>query len=198
MPDLFEQEVHDAGGRSLMRLPAGVKGAAVFGGPRDCYRYELERVWDETLPTMLIVGMNPSMAGPNRDDPTSAKATRIARRFGFGRVYLGNVHGYRVTDQTRLLEVADPVGPQNDTHLLFMAARSEAIVMAYGTPKLEALCLRGPRVARMLMAHGHELTVLQLSKDGVPMHPRFLPEDLSPRPWGGPDQPVHAKPGTAA
>lgn len=156
---------------------------AVFGGPRDCYRYSLARDWDRALPAVLFVMMNPSTADAFADDATIAKVTKFARRWGFGRLLIGNVHAYRCTDQARLVETPDPIGPDNDGHLLAMAAEASRIVMAYGTPKIVALRARGPAVARMLIAAGHKLHALRVSVAGVPWHPLCLPDDTEPHPW---------------
>ena len=183
MPDLFaEPDRHHAGDR-LLPLPAGVRGSAVFGGPRDCYRYRLSREWDATGQTALFVMMNPSTADPLRDDATVAKVTKLARRWGFRRLLVGNIHAYRCTDQGRLAETPDPVGPENGAHLLAMAGEAALVVMAYGTPKIPALRRRGPQVAGALIAAGHALTALRVSKDGVPWHPLYLPDATVPAPW---------------
>jgi hypothetical protein len=160
-----------------------VRGSAIFGGAGDCYRYRLGREWDADLPAALFVMMNPSTASAFVDDNTIAKATRFARRWGFGRLLIGNVHAYRCTDQARLAETADPIGPENDAHLQAMAAEASLIVMAYGRPKIAALRRRGPAVARMLVSAGHWLHVLRVSKAGVPHHPLYLPEATEPMPW---------------
>ena len=34
------------------------------------YRYVLSRNWDETKPTVLFIGLNPSIADESEDDPT--------------------------------------------------------------------------------------------------------------------------------
>lgn len=185
MSDLFGSAAHHAGDRTLA-LSAGSQGTAVFGGPGDCYRYSLARDWDRSLPAALFVMMNPSTASAFADDATIAKVTKFARRWGFGRLLIGNVYAYRCTDQTRLVETPDPVGPDNDGHLLAMADEASLIVMAYGTPKIVTLRARGPAVARMLLAAGHKLNALRLSNRGVPWHPLYLPDDTEPTPWGPP------------
>ena len=155
----------------------------MFGGPGNCYRYSLARDWDGALPAVMFVMMNPSTADAFADDATIAKVTKFARRWGFGRLLIGNVHAYRCTDQARLAETLDPVGPDNDGHLLAMAAEASLIVMAYGTPKIVALRARGPKVAWMLMAAGHKLYALRVSAAGVPWHPLYLPDDTRPEAW---------------
>ena len=181
--DLFPATGHDPGGRRLLRLPPGTASSAVFGGPRDCYRYQLLRRWGPG-PAVLFVMMNPSTAGTAFDDPSVAKCGRFARAWGCDALFVGNAFAYRATDQRRLAEVADPVGPENDHHLIGMAASARLVVVAYGTPQLPQLRARGPAVARLLAGVGIALHVLRLSpKGGIPMHPLYLPETLTPQPW---------------
>jgi hypothetical protein len=180
--ELFPATQHDPGGR-LLPLPPDAEGWAVFGGPADCYRYRLGRRWDPGRPFVLFVGMNLSTANLRFDDPTVAKLGRMARQWGYGGLLVGNVHAYRCTDQARLAETDDPCGPENDAHLLAMVAEATLIVMAYGTPKIPKLQKRGPQVARMLAEAGHMLHALRLSKDGVPVHPLYLPDRTEPALW---------------
>lgn len=97
-----------------------------------------------------------------------------------------NAHAYRATDQTRLLEVDDPIGPENDGYLLERADQADMILMAYGTPKYRRLQARGPALARMLLKAGHKLHALRLSKGGVPWHPLYIPDAVDPFQWDGP------------
>lgn len=183
--DLFGEAKHHAGDR-VLSLAAGTQGSAVFGGVGDCYRYRLGRTWDAMLPAALFVMMNPSTASAYVDDATIAKVTKFARRWGFGGLLIGNVHAYRCTDQARLVETPDPAGPENEAHLLAMASDAALIVMAYGNPKVAALRQRGPAVARMLVAAGHQLHTLRVSAAGVPWHPLYLPDGTQPTPWSPP------------
>jgi hypothetical protein len=75
---------HCPGGKVLLPLPIWIRGSAIFGGPNQEYRYELSRTWNESLPTILFVMMNPSTASPEFDDPTVAMDRRYAEDWGFG------------------------------------------------------------------------------------------------------------------
>jgi hypothetical protein len=92
---------------------------------------------------------------------------------------VGNVHAYRATDKRRLLEVDDPVGPENDRMILKMAAEAKAIVLAYGQPP-KALRTRGSEVVALLRHHPG-LCHLRLAQDGTPVHPLYLPSTLRPK-----------------
>jgi hypothetical protein len=112
---------HDPGGKVRLAIPPDVKSSAVWGGPNKCYRYQLRRRWDETKPLAMFIMMNPSMADETWDDRSVAKCGRFARTWGYGGIYVGNAFAYRATDQNRLVEVADPIGPDNDAHIIEMA-----------------------------------------------------------------------------
>ncbi|EHH66914.1 DUF1643 domain-containing protein [Gluconobacter morbifer] len=173
---------HHVGDSRPLKLSEDVTSTAVYGGPDDCYRYTLLRVWDKSRPLIMWLMMNPSVATEFGDDRTVAKCQRYARAWGYGGMYVGNSFAYRCTDQKRLLEVPDPVGPDNDAHLLDMAKHASLVVLAYGVPQAKSLRNRGTEVARMLARHGVEVTALRISKNGRPVHPLYLPSALTPQP----------------
>ncbi len=174
-----EKAMHDPGGKVRLTLTHDVVSWAEFGGENNEYRYALRRVWDASLGSVLFVMMNPSTADPFVDDPTVAKCQRYARAWGYGTLWVGNTFAYRATNQKHLMQVADPVGPQNDEWLLKMAAQAGIIVLAYGKPH-KNLCQRGRDVAALLRGAGHELHVLKLCNDGTPSHPLYLKGTLRP------------------
>jgi hypothetical protein len=94
------------------------------------------------------------------------------------------IFAYRATDQGRSAEVEDPIGPDNDKHLLRMAADSTKVIFAYGQPKHRHLRDRGLEVVKLLSVRASiRLHVLRLSKNGTPCHPLYLPETLRPVVW---------------
>ncbi|WP_035357836.1 DUF1643 domain-containing protein [Edaphobacter aggregans] len=174
---------HDVGGKRMLPVPIWVRSSAVFGGQNHEYRYVLIREWDTSLPSVMFIMMNPSTADPSYDDPTVAKCRRYGENWGYGTLLVGNTFSYRATDQSRLMTVSDPVGPDNDAHLLEMASRASLVVFAYGKPH-RSLQSRGPAVARLLSDGGKRpLYTLKLCGDGTPMHPLYLRGDLKPRLW---------------
>ena len=175
---------HDPGGKVRLPLLNGTTGTAVFGGASKEYRYQLTRTWDVKKPRAMFVMMNPSTADPLVDDPTVAKCGRFARTWQYGGIYVGNTFAYRTTDQKRLIEVSDPVGPENDTHLIEMAKAAAIVIFAYGQPCHRTLRQRGPVLARLLIKEaGITPHTLRLAKNGTPWHPLYLPETLKPFIW---------------
>jgi hypothetical protein len=128
--------------------------------------------------------MNPSVACLEFSDPTLRKTGKFSRAWDYGGQLIGNVHAYRATDKTRLLDVNDPVGPKNDESIQAMARRAKTVVLAYGAPP-EKLKNRGQAVAILLVQHPG-LSYLKLAKDGItPIHPLYLPANLLPKPYKG-------------
>jgi hypothetical protein len=160
-----------------------MRSTAVFGGVNQEYRYTLSRTWDDSLPTVMFVMMNPSTASVTHNDPSVAKCCRYAAAWGYGSLWVGNSCAYRATDQKRLIAVPDPVGPDNDKYLIEMSERAALIVFAYGLPR-KSLQYRGPEVATLLSrGETRALHVLKLCKDGTPSHPLYLKENLKPSLW---------------
>jgi len=148
------------------------------------YRYELSEIWDQSKPLVLWILMNPSVACLDYSDPTLRKTGKFARAWGYGGQLIGNVHAYRATDKNRLLEVDDPVGPDNDKSILRMASQAKTIVLAYGQPP-KKLKKRGQEVVNLLMNYPG-LSYLKLAIDGkTPFHPLYLPPNLIPKPFIG-------------
>ena len=113
-----------------------------------------------------------------------AKCGRFARAWGYGGINVGNTFAYRATDKKHLRLLADPIGPDNDKHLVAMVKASEIDVFAYGQPGHRTLASRGQLVARLLIGKAAVVPqVLKLSKQGIPMHLLYLLESLRPVPW---------------
>ena len=183
---------HDPGGKVRPAWPDDSQVAAVFS-PCQRYRYELREIWEPSGPLVLWLLMNPSVACVDFSDPTLRKTGKFARSWGFGGQLVGNVHAYRATDKNRLLKVKDPVGPENNPMILQMATEAETVVLAYGQPP-KALRQRGNEVVALLSGHPR-LCYLRLSKDGTPIHPLYLPETLTPQPFGVKSRCTNPSPG---
>lgn len=96
------------------------------------YRYSLSRVWDDSLPIVLFIGLNPSTADHERDDPTIRRCMRFAQDWGCGTLLMGNLFALRSTDPRTLLSDPAPVGPANDEILSALARRAAVRVAAWG------------------------------------------------------------------
>jgi hypothetical protein len=150
----------------------GMNGSALFVG---AYRYRLGRAWGEG-PTLLAVLLNGATADATHDDNTVSRVVKGAQLRGYGRLWLGNCFGLMAQHPSALYSSVDPVGPDCDEHLRWMAASSDDVLIGWGSfPKLawrfwEVLRLLGPR---RLMCLGRTL-------DGSPRHPARL---AASTPW---------------
>ena len=97
------------------------------------YRYALERKWSIGTNVVCFIGLNPSIADEYIDDPTITRLTHFAKNlWGFDSFYIVNLFAYRSTDPTRLLEVKDPIGPENDGWIRKLVDRSVMVVAMWG------------------------------------------------------------------
>lgn len=179
-PAAIADDQHDAGGKVRLRVADSILSDAGFGGARNCYRYWLERRWDGQpfgSPGYAVqIGMNPSVADTDVDDPTVARCVARARLWGHGGLVMLNAFAYRCTDMRRLLEVADPVGPENDAAILRYARGADVVVVGWGKPP-RALQARGGQVAAQLRQAGIVPRCFKVNLDGSPKHPLYVAID---------------------
>src|ERR1051325_9294736 len=109
--------------------------SAAYFSPDRLYRYWLIRIWDRALPIMSVIGINPSTADEQVDDPTVRKAIGFAKRLGYGGLLMLNVGGYRSTDPKNWRIQKDPIGTENTSiHLLKYVKQfnAEKVIAAWG------------------------------------------------------------------
>jgi hypothetical protein len=147
------------------------------------YRYTLWRVWGAG-PIVNFVMLNPSTADATADDPTIRRCIDYARRWGFAELVVTNLFAYRATDPRELPKVADPVGPENDRHLLAQARAADRVVCAWGNNGKKASPRRAAEVCALLRSAGAVLHALKITGAGCPQHPLYLSAELVPEVWG--------------
>ncbi len=153
-----------------------LKKWAVFS-PCRLWRYELWRRWDGSKPYCMFIGLNPSTADENLDDPTVRRCIRYARDWGYGALCMTNIFAWRDTDPKKMKLQKDPIGAENDKTLLHRSIGAGIIIAAWGTHGSHNA--RHLTVTRMLP----ELHALKITKDGFPGHPLYLPLDAKPQPF---------------
>lgn len=145
------------------------------------YRYALWRVWNETIPALNVIGLNPSTATATEDDPTIRRCVGYAKAWGYGGLVMTNLFAYRSTDPNNIPQnVPDGmtwgVGLDNDRHLVEQAKAAGLVVLAWGAHR--AVGNRAVVVCQLL--RGVPLHCLRLTKNGYPAHPLYLPKTLKP------------------
>lgn len=150
------------------------KGAVIDS--TGAYRYSLHRIWNTDLPIVLFIMLNPSTADALEDDPTIRRCINFAKLWGCGRLEVRNLFAYRATDPRELKRCDDPVGPENNDHIIQAAATAHKIVLAWGTKG--TLMGRDREVYKMVAQYKPEC--LDISKGGHPKHPLFVPAERQP------------------
>ncbi|WP_043705621.1 DUF1643 domain-containing protein, partial [Synechococcus sp. CB0205] len=81
------------------------------------YRWWLERQWQPQAPRLLFVGLNPSRATAERDDPTLRRLIAFAQAWGYGSLEVLNLFARISASPAVLRRSADPIGLQTDQWL---------------------------------------------------------------------------------
>jgi hypothetical protein len=146
--------------------------------PCRTYRFALWREWDASNPRYaMFVGLNPSTADEATDDATIRRCIAFAKAWRYGALCMTNLFAYRATVPSDMKRAADPVGPENDRHLLEHAAGAGVIVAAWG---IDGKFMGRDRQVKAMLPPMH---YLRLTKGGHPGHPLYLPADLIPTPF---------------
>ena len=148
--------------------------------PCRVWRYALWRVWDESLPMVMWIGLNPSTADEAADDPTIRRCKGFAAAWGYGGIYMLNLFAFRATDPAEMKKASDPVGPENYAKIAQfheVAGLTVAAWGVHGTFLDQDLCVSrldriGPHAKTKYL--GDDLWCLGLTKDGHPKHPLYV------------------------
>ena len=171
--------VHDPGGKTRLRLPDDVTGAASFS---DCqrYRHSLTRDWTPagtTSRAILFVGLNPSVADAEASDPTCHRELTFARDWGYTRYLKANVLDWRATSPRDI--PADPElarSADNIPTLRELAEEAETLVMASGNVHKRFAVIETETLA-LLRATGEPLMCLGKNQSGAAKHPLYIRRD---------------------
>jgi hypothetical protein len=156
---------------------------AVFS-PCETYRYRLWRAWDNAAPRVVFIGLNPSTADVTTDDPTIRRCVGFAKAWSFGGIEVVNLFAFRATEPKNLKQAADPVGLENDAHLLRVTAAAGRVVAAWGVHG--TLHGRAEAVLELLKTAGVTITCLARTRAGHPRHPLYAKASLRSRRYFAP------------
>ena len=148
--------------------------------PCKVYRYQLDRIWDEGLPRVWWVMLNPSTADGLVDDPTIRKCVGFAQKWSAGSISVVNLFALRATQPRELLRAQAPMGAENLTYLGKAVRESVApnrLIFGWGAARKPEL---GSRVRDILLAGGHA-ECLRTTKSGAPGHPLYIPYSAEPQ-----------------
>lgn len=150
------------------------------------YRYTLGRRWSDG-PLMGWIGMNPSVAGVDREDATSRRFRSFAEREGFGAYEAVNLDALVATDPGELRRSArqglDVTGPGCDQALVSLAKRARVLVACWGTGG-DHRPDRVKAVLALVRDAGASLMCLGMTNGGHPRHPLYIRADKALEPFG--------------
>ena len=140
----------------------------------DCrkYRYGLSRTWNGKKKTILFIGLNPSTADEKIDDPTIRRCINYAQNWGYGSLLMVNLFAYRATMPTELKNVKNPIGNDNDLHIIELSKKADIAVAAWGN---EGTLLNRDKEVKKILPN---LMCLKINKSGQPSHPLYQKKDL--------------------
>lgn len=163
--------------REITRLD-GFRTGAIFSHDQR-YRFALWRKWDLELPQLVVIGLNPSTATEDEDDPTVTRCTNLARREKCGALVMLNLFAFRATDPNVMLREPDPVGQHTDTvmrHYIHDPS-TKIVVAAWGIHGVHMN--RDRQVARMFRS----LVCYDVNMNGTPKHPLYQRADAPLMPY---------------
>jgi len=140
----------------------------------DCrkYRYTLSRTWNGKKKTILFIGLNPSTANEKIDDPTIRRCINYAQNWGYGSLLMVNLFAYRATMPSELKNVKNPIGNDNDLHIIELSKKADIAVAAWGN---EGTLLNRDKEVKKILPN---LMCLKINKSGQPSHPLYQKKDL--------------------
>lgn len=145
------------------------------------FRHLLERQWSPGAPRLGFVGLNPSTADGEHDDPTTRRCIAFARAEGFGSLVLVNVFAWRATRPETLRAAGPPESPSARRARRRALEGCEAVVACWGAVPWAREPAR--RTLRSILRLRGEVFVLGLSQAGHPRHPLYLPRTAQLRRW---------------
>lgn len=151
-----------------------IASGAIFD-PSRTYRYTLWREWDAHLPRITFVMLNPSTADAEKNDPTIRRCIGLAQQWAFGSLEVVNLFAYRATHPKELKQAIDPVGLENDAHLIAAMERSPTLVLAWGN---WGHLWGRDRLVLELLAHHPQRYCLGMNQSGQPRHPLYVPHTI--------------------
>ncbi|MFK7992786.1 MAG: DUF1643 domain-containing protein [Granulosicoccus sp.] len=143
------------------------------------YRYWLYREFAQGSGHCVFIGLNPSTGDANSDDPTIRRCMGFASDWGYRRMTVVNLFGFRTPDPSALKSVSIPEGPGNRAALRKACNEADNIVAAWGA---HGTYLSQSRKLASAWA-AHTLYCFGQTKNQQPLHPLYLPKTASLKPY---------------
>ena len=152
-----------------------MRSSASFSTCKD-YRWYLSRYINENPKTLIFVGLNPSLANQNENDPTLKRLIGFAELWGYGSLVVVNLFA-RITKSPKFLaSCKDPVGFKNDFELnkrISYWETNDSCDLWIGWGISGRLRNRDTLLLKRIKESSKKPYVIGLTKDGYPQHPLY-------------------------
>ena len=167
-----------------------------------CFRWWLTRRWRPGGRVLIFLGLNPSRADAERDDPTLRRLIGFAGDWGYDALVVVNLFARISASPSVLRRSSDPIGLDNDTALLRWCqlwAHQEAWALWCGWGNGGGRFDRAQQVMDLLQPVVQQRSVrfplapgpqaIALTRSGQPRHPLYAPRGclLKPFQWASTD-----------
>lgn len=145
--------------------------------PDRVHRYKLERrnLLPSPTGTVCFILLNPSTADETKDDPTIRRCIAYTKAWGWSRLVVVNLFGFRATKPANLKKAADPYGPENGGYIHRAALAADLVVCAWGAHG--AWHNQGRFTLMKLRDWKVKAKAFGFTKDGEPLHPLYQRAD---------------------
>ena len=128
------------------------------------YRYKLWRIWDESKPLAMCIGLNPSTANADKNDQTISYLIKMLGILGYGGFYMMNLFAWISSKPDDLLTCEDPLG-ENDKKLKEVEAICQDVIVCWGSFK------QAEKRIKEVLPNYPKAKCFGFSATGNPFHP---------------------------
>lgn len=131
------------------------------------YRYKLWRIWNDSLPYAMCIGLNPSNANEFKTDPTITNLIKMLKKLGYGGFYMMNLFAWVSSKPKDLLLIPDPIG-ENNNKMDEVEKLCSDIIFCWGSfPEAD-------KISGLIIQKYPNAKCFGITKESKPLHPLAL------------------------
>lgn len=131
------------------------------------YRYSLHRIWNKNLPKAMCIGLNPSNANANKNDPTITLLIKVLSKLGYGGLYMTNLFAWISSKPQDLITCENPLG-NNDNVLKEIESICDEVIVCWGNFK------QAENRIQEVLPNYPNAKCFGINQNGTPVHPLAL------------------------
>lgn len=128
------------------------------------YRYKLWRIWDNSKPKAMCIGLNPSTANANKNDQTIIYLIKMLTILGYGGFYMTNLFAFISSNPDALLTCEDALG-DNDIKLKEVESICDDVIVCWGSFK------QAENRIKLVLPNYPNAKCFGVTQNGKPFHP---------------------------